>query len=177
MADSTKYPPKTIIIHQGSTILHIGLATDSEPKVLLNCIARKSTRGRPGKIPEIVKLKPLISFDSELNEEILSSFKSSDDSAHVVLKDELHDIWIQGSSPTKSCSESRIQFVPFIEGFKLCDGDTYELQWPILSGCFNNKFVITENVQSLADMWSYALTKYVCLSLLLLFDLVFFEIQ
>ncbi|VUZ46778.1 unnamed protein product [Hymenolepis diminuta] len=160
MADSIKYPPKTIIIHQGSTILHIGLATDSEPKVLLNCIARKSARGCLGKIPEIVKLKPLISFDSELSEEILSSFKSSDDSAHVVLKDELHDIWIQGSSPNNSCSDSGTQFVPFIEGFKLCDGDTYELQWPILSGSFNNKFVITENVQSLADMWSYALTKY-----------------
>nr|CDS31879.1 actin protein 8 [Hymenolepis microstoma] len=142
-----------------SPVYQFGTATDSEPKVLLNCIARKSTRGCPGKITERVKPKCPISFESGINEDILCCLKSFDGADHVVLKDELYDIFSQGSSG-KPCSNSGSRFVPFIEGFKVCDGDTYELQWPVLSGHLNDKFTITENVQSLADMWSYALTEY-----------------
>lgn len=171
MAENLKCPPKTVIIHPGSTILRIGLATDAEPKILLHCIARKSARGCSGRLPGLFKSGS--SRSSDLDIDVASCLKSLRCYDHVAVEDKLRNILNSVSGFTESDAE----FIPFVEGFLNCDGSAYELQWPIVSGRFNDKFVINENVQNLADIWSYALTKYVCSWLLCIYKMLLLSNQ
>lgn len=150
---------KTVIIQPGSTVLRIGLASDEEPKTLLHCIARESKNACPGRIPS---LSSQTSTPRDIEVSNLS-FGPSPHSDSFVMENKFYKILNSDvTNFSNSLDDPRPAFIPFLKGLIKSVGGGYQLHWPIVSGCFNEEFTPSLNLQNLEDMWTYALEKYVC---------------
>ncbi|KAL5112755.1 Actin-related protein 8 [Taenia crassiceps] len=148
---------RTVIIQPGSTVLRIGLASDEEAKTFLHCIARESKNACPGRIPSLSS-QAFSAGDVDVSSLSFDSFPHSDS---FVIENKFHKILNSDfTNFNNSLDHSRPPFVPFLKGLIKSVGGGYQLQWPIVSGCFNEEFTPSLNLQNLEDMWTYALEKY-----------------
>ena len=159
----TKYQraaSKTVIIHPGSVLLRIGLAVDEEPKAFLHCIARTSKTPSPGRIP-LPKSTP---YDHQFESDNSNRFCDLENVKPTENDKKLYKILNSSISNTKKQSDdTKPTFLPFLKGVRESSRGNYELQWPIVSGHFNDAFPASLNLQNMEDMWTYALENYVCL--------------
>ncbi|EUB58127.1 Actin-related protein 8 [Echinococcus granulosus] len=147
---------KTVIIQPGSTVLRIGLASEEEPKIFLHCIARKSKDARPGRIPSLSS-----HTFTPLDIDVSNCFGSFAHSDSLVTENNFHKILNSDIAHSdQPLDDSKPAFIPFLKGLRKCVNGGYQLQWPIVSGCFNEAFTPSLNLQNLEDMWTYALEKY-----------------
>ncbi|KAL5963213.1 Actin-related protein 8 [Taenia solium] len=148
---------RTVIIQPGSTVLRIGLASDEEPKTFLHCIARESKNACPGRIPSLSS-RTFTPGDIDVSS---LSFGSFPHSASFAIENKFYKILNSDATNFNiSLDDPRPSFVPFLKGLIVSVGGGYQLQWPIVSGCFNGEFTPSLNLQNLEDMWTYALEEY-----------------
>ena len=162
----TKYQrvaSKTIVIQPGSVILRIGLATDEEPKTFLHCIARLSKTPCVGRVPLSNSENVCPSYEPQLDSRTTNLLGGSISVKSTANDKKLYKL-LNSSPKTEHQSEDDAKpslFIPFLRGFRESTSGNYELQWPLVSGRFNDAFPTSLNLQNLQDMWTYALEKYV----------------
>ncbi|KAL7063630.1 hypothetical protein AAHC03_0911 [Spirometra sp. Aus1] len=152
---------KTVVIQPGSTILRIGLASDSRPTVLLSCIARrrKSTAtcthssGFPGR-KVAVNSTPLESIPEDLFAEAEKL------QARALPREGFKFAHIPEDPAVNKKPDDNRTFFPFLHGLGQFENEDFIVNWPIQAGRFNPTQSPTSVVQDLEDMWSYALENF-----------------
>lgn len=164
MSKLTQISSKTIIIHPGSSLLRIGLAVDRKPNVFLNCIARNSIK------PMRIKATTPLSSYEKIQFPASNEYENAQNKFHLGnfhIDDSLYKV-LNNSEPHTAYSNHAHQWTPFLRGFRQAGNGTYEIEWPISAGHFNELFSPTNTIQNLEDMWTHALENYVRLLFTLL---------